>query len=186
MDTSDYILLSELNDYIFCPRSVYWHHIYSTLSTHMYQESDQVLGTLSHRCIDTKKYSTRKNILQALPIISHEYGIQGKIDTFDTKTWILTERKRSIKKVYKWYEWQLYGQYFCLSEMWYLVTSLRLYSMSDNRVYKIALPNNKEIIAFKKMIESFRNYSMKSDAKISPKKCKRCIYNTLCDIHSSK
>ena len=86
MDTSDYILLSELNDFIFCPRSIYWHHIY---------------GNIAHKSIDSAKYSSRKNILQGIAIISHEFGIQGKIDLYDARTGILTERKRKINKVYR-------------------------------------------------------------------------------------
>ena len=181
MDTPDYILLSELNDFIFCPRSIYWHHIYGRYDKSLYHTTDQTLGTLAHRAIDQKKYSSRKTILQGIPIISHEYGIQGKIDLYDTKTGILTERKRLVKKIYKGYEWQLYGQYFCLSEMGYIVTGLKIHSIADNKSYPIALPNYQEERDFRAMIERFRQYRLDGRFTPNPSKCQRCIYSTLCD-----
>jgi hypothetical protein len=61
----------------------------------------QTLGSIAHKSIDSAKYSSRKNILQGIAIISHEFGIQGKIDLYDARTGILTERKRKINKVYR-------------------------------------------------------------------------------------
>ena len=182
MDTADYIPLSELNDFIFCPRSIYWHHIYGNFNKSIYHEVDQTLGHLAHKSIDTAKYSSRKNILQWIAIISHEFGIQGKIDLYDAKTGILTERKRKINKVYRGYIWQLYGQYFCLSEMGYVVTGLRFHSLIDNKNYPIPLPSEREKNIFKKYIENFRNYRLSENFSQNPAKCARCIYKNLCDI----
>ncbi len=180
-----YILLSELNDFIFCPRSLYYHHIYDDYQKELYQTTDQVLGTEAHRAVDTKKYSSRKNILQGMNVVSKEYGILGKIDTFDTKTGILTERKRKIKKIYQGYIWQLYGQYFCLSEMGHVVTSLRLYSIIDNKTYPIAFPNFSDKKQFMNLLKNFREYSLYTDRSIqNPNKCRRCIYKKLCARNS--
>lgn len=181
MDTSDYILLSELNDFIFCPRSIYWHHIYWKYDKTLYQTTDQTLWSQIHESIDKWRYSSRKTILQGIPVISHEFGIIGKIDTYDAKTGILTERKRKIEKIYKWYEWQLYGEYFCLTEMGYVVTALQMYSYSDNKIYPIPLPNEKERKFFQKMLENFRNFSLEEKFTLSKKKCARCIYKDICD-----
>ncbi len=182
MDTSDYILLSELNDFIFCPRSIYWHHIYGNFNKNIYHEKIQTLGSIAHKSIDSAKYSSRKNILQGIAIISHEFGIQGKIDLYDARTGILTERKRKIDKVYRGYIWQLYGQYFCLSEMGYVVTGLRFHSLIDNKNYPIPLPSEREKNIFKKYIENFRNYRLSENFSQNPAKCARCIYKNLCDI----
>ena len=38
-------------------------------------------------------------------------------------------------------KYQLYAQYFCLREMGYEVEKLKLYSLDDNKVYEIPLPN---------------------------------------------
>lgn len=181
MDTSDYLLLSELNDFIFCPRSIFFHHIYGKMEQKTYHEKEQIIGSQSHEAVDKGKYSSRKNILQWLPVISHEFWIQWKIDIYNTKTWSLIERKHKIKKIYRGYEWQLYGQYFCLTEMWYVVTSLKLYSYSDNKSYPIPLPNHEIKEKFRKMIHKFKNFSLDTDFAINPKKCERCIYRHLCD-----
>lgn len=181
MDTADYLLLSELNDFIFCPRSIFYHHIYGRFENKIYHETDQIRGSQVHESVDKAKYSTSKHILQGIPIISHEFGIQGKIDIYNTKTGILTERKRHIKKIYRGYEWQLYGQYFCLTEMGYVVTGLEFYSFVDNKKYKIPLPSTDDREKFGKMIEKFKNFSLNSDFVINPNKCARCIYKNLCD-----
>lgn len=64
MDTSDYLLLSELNDFIFCPRSIFFHHIYGKMERKTYHEKEQIIGSQSHEAVDKGKYSSRKNILQ--------------------------------------------------------------------------------------------------------------------------
>lgn len=176
-----YILLSELNDFIFCPRSIYWHHIYGAYDTSLYHTTDQVRGTIAHRSVDRKQYSSRKHILQGMAVYSELYGIMGKIDLFDTKSGFLTERKRKIRKVYDGYLWQLYGQYYCLSEMGYMVTGLRLYSMIDNKSYPIGLPDAEYERRFWSILRRFRAYEL--DRTFTPlrEKCERCIYSGLCD-----
>jgi len=86
MGMESYLLLSELNDFIFCPRSIYFHHIFGRYDTSMYHNTDQVLGNIAHKTIDRKTYSSRKTILQSIFIYSSDFGIAGKIDTFDTIT----------------------------------------------------------------------------------------------------
>lgn len=103
-----YVLLSELNDFIFCPRSIYWHHIYGRYTTSSYHTTSQILGNIAHKTIDNQTYSSRKTILQGISIYSNRLKIAGKIDIFDTRTGILTERKRKIKKIYDGYLLQLY------------------------------------------------------------------------------
>ena len=79
----DLILISNLNDFIFCPVSIYFHKLYGKLDKKLYQSEYQINGTNAHKAIDNKKYSSRKNILQGIDIYSSKYGIEGKIDIFD-------------------------------------------------------------------------------------------------------
>lgn len=181
MDTADYILLSELNDFIFCPRSIFYHHIYGKFDQKLYHEAVQTRWTHTHESIDQRKYSRSNHILQWVPVISHEFWIQWKIDLYNTRTGILTERKRTIKKVYTGYIWQLYGQYFCLTEMGYIITGIRLYSFTDRTTYLLALPNAEDRKIFTNMIHAFKNFSLNTPFTANPKKCKRCIYKHLCD-----
>lgn len=176
------ILLSELNDFIFCPRSIYWHHIYGEYDTTLYHTTDQVRGSLAHAIIDEKRYSSRKTVLQGTSVFSEIFGIMGKIDLYDTKTGILTERKRKIHKVYQWYYWQLYGQYFCLREMGYVVTQLRLHSLIDNKNYYLTIPDQNDEDTFRQMLDRFRTYQLDGQFKPNRRKCERCIYRWLCDV----
>ena len=60
------ILISYLNDFIFCPVSIYFHKLYGQLDKNIYQSTFQVNGTDAHKSIDEKTYSSRKNILQGI------------------------------------------------------------------------------------------------------------------------
>ncbi|MDR1945199.1 MAG: hypothetical protein LBQ59_03905 [Candidatus Peribacteria bacterium] len=59
-----YIKLSTLNDFIFCPKSIYYHTLYDQYNKELYQEEVQKAGTIAHETIDNKHYSTKKDILQ--------------------------------------------------------------------------------------------------------------------------
>lgn len=59
----DLIVISNLNDFIFCPASIYFHKLYGSEDTIMYQSKAQLDGTKAHEKIDngdifnTKKYT---------------------------------------------------------------------------------------------------------------------------------
>ena len=106
------ILISQLNDFIFCPVSIYFHKLYGNLERRLYQGEKQIKGEYAHSSIDNKYYSTRKDVLQGVDIYSEELNLRGKIDIFDIKTGVLTERKNTIKTIYDGYVFQLYAQYY--------------------------------------------------------------------------
>lgn len=56
----DYIQLSTLNDFIFCPYSIYLHSVYMESDGDLYKAAPQTKGTLVHQGVDEKKGSTRK------------------------------------------------------------------------------------------------------------------------------
>jgi CRISPR-associated exonuclease Cas4 len=96
--------------------------------------------------------------LQGTNIFCDKYGICGKLDTFDTKKGLLRERKSKIKQIHLGYIYQLYAQMFCLIEMGYTVKALQIYSMEDNKVYIIDLPNVKQILEFEEIINQIKNF----------------------------
>ena len=59
-----YIRISSLNDFIFCPYSIYFHNLYENYEKQLYQDTPQINGTLNHSLIDSGNYSTSKDILQ--------------------------------------------------------------------------------------------------------------------------
>jgi len=181
-----YIKLSTLNDYIFCPKSIYYHNIYDNYDKSTYQEEAQIAGTIAHESIDHKSYSTRKDVLMWLEVYSEYFGIAGKIDMFFQNEWKLIERKNRIEKIYLGYKYQLWGQMFCLEEMWYKVNSLSFHSIQDNKNYPINKPSTWEILGFEHFLKKYREYDLLQTNWIqNSEKCKRCIYRELCDFYGS-
>lgn len=181
MDTG--IPISYLNDFIFCPLSIYYHQLYGGLSTRLYHEQAQINGKAAHEAIDERRYSTRKTIIQGLDVYSDEFNLYGKIDLYDSKKGLLTERKKHISTIYDGYVFQLYAQYYCLVEMGYAVTALRFYSSDDNKTYDVPLPDDHTTMrdAFKRVVDDINCFSPEGYRPVNEAKCRRCIYESLCD-----
>jgi len=179
-----YIPISFLNDFIFCPRSIYFHQLYGRSSESIYHTTDQSEGKAAHKSVDTKTYTTSKKVLQTIEIHSYRFGLGGKIDTFDMDKKLLTERKKKIKVIYDGYIYQLYAQYHCLIDMGYEVESIRLYSMDDNKIYPIKLPSEDKSRQkqFEKLLQNIRSFDLTKPFAINPNKCNRCVYRHMCDV----
>ncbi len=177
------ILISYFNDFIFCPASIYFHKLYGNLDTKLYQDAYQINGTNSHKSIDEKTYSTRKDVLQGIDIFSDEFGIQGKIDVFDMKSGILMERKNHVTKIYDGYVFQVYAQYYCLKEMGYQVKKIKIHSVNDNKNYDIKLPDADKAMdkKFKLLIKKIHEFNIENFTQTNKEKCKKCIYEPSCD-----
>lgn len=177
------ILISTINDFIFCPISIYFHMQYDDVNRMLFQENRQINGSFAHKAIDEKSYSTRKNVLQAKDVYCEKYGLIGKIDLFDVDKGILVERKKHINKIYDGYIFQLYAQYFALSEMGYTVKELQFYSYDDNKVYPVKLPEQDEdmLIKFEKVISDMKTFDIFGFLPENNNKCGNCIYRNMCD-----
>ena len=178
-----YIPISFLNDFTFCPRSIYFHRLYGNRDRLTYQDQPQISGRQAHQSIDAKTYSTRKAVLQGIAVYSERYKLHGKIDIFDTEVGLLTERKKRIDTLYDGYIFQLYAQYHCLREMDYTVKRLRLYSMDTNKSHPVPLPEDDAPMqtAFEKLVDAINLYALGDPFQANPKKCARCIYAPICD-----
>jgi len=179
-----YIKISQLNDFIFCPKSIYFHNLYWKFNKKIYQEKEQITWTIKHKNIDEKNYSSLKKYLQSIDIFSEKYNLAWKIDIFDTEKGELIERKTRIKKIYDWYKYQVYAQYFCLKEIWYNVKKIFLHSLDDNKRYEIIIPDKKEIEEFEKLLKDFNSFDIFEEwFSQNGEKCKKCIYSNLCDFY---
>lgn len=178
-----YLKISFLNDFIFCPLSIYYHQLYGDLSERLYYGESQLNGKSVHAAVDERRYSTHKNILQSIDIYSDEYKLCGKIDTFDTDTGILTERKKHIDTLYDGYIFQLYAQCLCLREMGYTINKIRFYSSDDNKLYPVELPENDSEMfeKFKTVNNKMQNFDISTFSPNNKEKCQKCIYNNFCD-----
>lgn len=178
---NSYIQISKLNDFIFCPYSVYLHSIYDNFSSKGYHDTYQTIGKIAHESIDERKYTTSKSVLQGLEVYCEKYNLIGKIDTFDCDKGVLVERKFKVKKIFDGYKFQLYAQMFSLEEMGYKIKEMFIHSLSDNKRYKISLPDKEETLRFEKLVEDIKKYKPRLvKGEINPKKCEHCIYKPLC------
>ena len=161
----DLIIISNLNDFIFCPASIYFHKLYGSQDNLLYQSSAQINGTKAHETIDEKKYSTRK------------------IDLYESDKKRLIERKKHVRQIYEGYIFQLYAQYYAMTEMGYEVKELCIRSMDDNKNYKIALPEKDPnmLQKFEHLIEEMRTFNLETFYQTNIEKCKNCIYEDACD-----
>lgn len=179
-----YIPISFLNDFLFCPRSIYFHQLYSNFNSSVYEQLPQKMGKAAHHAIDQRRHSTRSNILQGLEVYSEKYSLFGKIDTFDLVTGRLRERKREIKAIYEGFVLQIYGQCLSLREMGYTVRHLSLFDLTHNREYSLPLPedNLTMMTRFGDVVEALKEFDLE-DVSFTPveAKCRNCIYSNLCD-----
>lgn len=179
---TDYISLSVLNDFVFCPYSIYLHNVYAESDDDLYKASPQVKGTIAHQGVDCKSGSTKSSDIMSIAVYCDELGISGKIDVFKQDRHLLIERKRNISRIYRGQIYQLWGQYFCMKEMGYKVDKLAFYEISTNRMINVALPNElgkQELVGF---IRAFKSYDpMTSPLTINQNKCLHCIYCNICD-----
>ncbi len=174
----DYIQISKINDFLFCPKSLYLHSIYETFSEKIVHSKVQVEGKINHKNIEENKYSTSKRFLVGIYVYSEKYGLLGKIDIYDRETKALIERKTKVKKIYKGYIYQLYAQYFCLKEMGYEVKKLIIHSLKDNKNYYVNLPTSEDEKEFSALLKRIRDFNS-DDLLNSGYKCPNNIYDTL-------
>ncbi|MBQ4268994.1 MAG: type V CRISPR-associated protein Cas4 [Clostridia bacterium] len=182
------IIISNLNDFIFCPASIYFHGLDADTENITMQTPKQLNGTAAHEKTDAGEYSTSAYVLQGTVVYSEKYNLFGKIDTFHIKDGVLRERKKKVKIIYDGYRFQLYAQYFALKEMGYNVKKLVLYSMEDNKSYEISLPEHDEEAKekFETLIERMQSFSLKGFRQENIEKCLNCIYEPLCSFSKSK
>ncbi len=177
-----YIQISKLNDFIFCPRSVYLKTIYDNFNTETYHSHYQTAGKIAHEAIDKGTYSSLKRYRVGMPVYSDVHGLAGKIDIYDADKKLLIERKKKVKQVFDGYRYQLYAQLICLEEMGCPVESLVIRSLDDNKRYPIARPTDKDLEPFFAFIARMRDDRNPANWQLQTNlnKCAQCIYRPLC------
>ena len=178
-----YLMITQINDFIFCPRSIFFSGIYrGSVTDDLYHQTPQRTGQVYHEAIDESRYSTRKAVITGMTVYSEKYRLLGRIDIFDTSSGVLTERKYSITAVYPGFRYQLYAQYFALEEAGFTVKALRLHSSKDNKIYPVALPGPEEVKEFEDVLAAINVFSLETPFEPQKNKCSHCIYAPLCDV----
>lgn len=62
----DYIAISTLNDFIFCPYSIYLHNVYMDTDEGLYHATPQTKGKIAHQSIDWKYSNMLENTIVVL------------------------------------------------------------------------------------------------------------------------
>ena len=115
---SDFIMLSALQHYLFCPRQCALIHIEQQWAENRYTAEGQVL----HERVDSNKSDTSGDmrIVRTLPLCSHRLGLSGQADVVEFHhdgTVFPVEYKRGKPKKNRCDEVQLCAQALCLEEM---------------------------------------------------------------------
>jgi len=181
-----YLTITTLNDFVFCPKSIYFHHLYGKYHHQVYKQKPQIVGTINHENIDKQKYSSAKRYIQGLAVFSEKYKLCGKIDVYDSEKKVLIERKTKIKKIYDGYKYQLLAQYFCMQEMGFEIKKLKFHSLTDNKNYFLNIPKQNDLEVFENILFQIRNFNIENKNFVqNPEKCRNCIYAGLCDSDAS-
>lgn len=178
---NDLIAISTLNDFIFCPYSIYLHNVYMDTDEDMYHAKPQTRGRNAHEIVDAKKASTRSDVIESLCVLCYELGLYGKIDMYYQTNKTLIERKYALKHIYRGQYYQLWAQYYCMTEMGYEVENIAFYEISTHKTINIPLPGEQEKAELVQFINAYRDYNPKASISINPNKCTHCIYCNLCD-----
>lgn len=179
---NDFISISVLNDFIFCPYSIYLHNVYMETDEDIFKATPQMQGTQAHNGVDKKTGSTRSCDILSLPVFSSSFGVYGVIDIYKADKAVLIERKYRLKNIYRGQLYQLWAQYFCLVEMGYEVKQISFYEISTNKMLPQSIPKQAETEELMDFLTKIRSYSPGTD-KTQPNvnKCIHCIYCNLCD-----
>lgn len=174
--------ITALNDFVFCPLSIYFHSLYSEMGQITYCSADQINGKNAHKSVDDRSYPVA-NTIKSLEVYCEKYNLIGKIDIYNKSTKSLIERKKKVKAIYDGYVFQLYAQYFAMTEMGYEINHLLIHSMDDNKNYDIDLPeyNSEMFEKFENTIRAFENFDFEGFIQTNHEKCAHCIYAPYCD-----
>lgn len=175
----EYIRISNINDFCYCPISLYLHSVFEEFDKEINTELPQVIGTFNHLRIDKAKYSTSSRYLTGIDVYSERLGVAGKIDIYDKEKEVLIERKTYIKTLHPGYEYQLFAQYFCMIEMGYKVKKLVLRSLNDNKSYIIQIPKDQKLQNFLRILEEMKKFDTEQLINHSCPHCRNHIYNSL-------
>lgn len=178
---NEFILISTLNDFIFCPYSIYLHNVFYEADNDVFYALPQIKGKEAHSSVDTKSNRLGRRVIESLCVESIEYGLRGKIDLFFLDSGELVERKNNLKAIFTGQIYQLWAQFLCMKEMGYDIKSLSFYEISTRKRTTISIPTQSEILRFKEFLNRYRTFDLKTYRPTCANKCSHCIYCALCD-----
>jgi CRISPR-associated exonuclease Cas4 len=183
----DYIMLSALQHYAFCPRQCAFIH-----KEQVWEENYLTAkGDLFHKRVDNYPTENRKNFKRefSLPICSKELGLSGRTDIVESR-WenrnvvemVPIEYKSGKKKADSIDEIQLCAQALCLEEMTGISIPLGyLYYGKDRKRYEVQLTDTlrkKTRVLAKKIHQLITSPGIPKP--LDSPKCKSCSLKEIC------
>lgn len=173
--------ISYLNDFVFCPYSVYLHQVFDNNKEETFSAKPQQKGKAAHETVDDNRTKNSKKVLSGIYVISKQLGMYGKIDQYFVRDKILVERKYKLTTIYRGYYYQIWTQFLAMQEMGFEVKEIYFHSIANNKRYPVPLPNLNEIEELKLHIKKIARFDFEQEINVNPVKCKHCIYAALCD-----
>lgn len=178
---NDFIAISTLNDFIFCPYSIYLHNVFEGTDEDVFYALPQFKGKEAHSSVDSKSNSLGCRVIESLSVQSLKFGLFGKIDLFFLETGELVERKNILKKIFTGQVYQLWAQCICMQEMGYAVKSLSFYEITTRKRTSIKIPDTSDLLQFSHFLDEYKSVNLRSYKPKNANKCSHCIYCALCD-----
>lgn len=181
-----YLPITYLNDFVFCPYSIYLHQVFDGNEEEVYSARPQQFGKSAHSDIDSFEETkvskkTENKVLKGIYVISNKLGVYGKIDTLFVKQKKLVESKYQIKILYRGYYYQLWAQYFALKEMGFEVNEILFHSIKDRQDFPVSIPDKSDEEELRNHIRKIARFDFEAELIVNPVKCSHCIYAALCD-----
>ena len=174
--TDDLINVSDLNQYLYCPRRYWYLHFFDTQGRNYYR----IEGKTRH-----ENKSTRGNWLNELYLESESRGLKGKIDVLDLENGrtVPVERKRAGSGEYYWNdEVQVAG--YCLLLEQHLDETIRegaiyLYE-TDQRMHVPITTDHRD--AVEEAVDAMQSMSPDRVPPLTdnPNKCEKCSTREYC------
>ena len=82
------ISITMLNDFVFCPISIYFHNLYQGVEKNLYQGKSQIAGTKAHEAIDNNTLSNSESFQDIENKFSKRFNQQDSVYIFimDSRT----------------------------------------------------------------------------------------------------
>jgi len=184
---NDYLSISALQHYAFCPRQFALIHVEQVWEENRFTAE----GRLLHERVDSHVTETRVNIRYERSVLlqSEQYAIKGKMDLLEihqgqSEKYFPVEYKRGKPKLEHWDKLQLCAQALCIEEMrnatvsagaiWYWETRKREHVDIDQEL-------RQETIDVIQKASEIRASGITPRPIDNPKRCRGCSLYSLCE-----
>ena len=182
-DEADYIMLSALQHYLFCPRQCALIHVEQQWAENRYTAEGKVL----HERADSNKseWQASVRVVRTLPLCSRHFGLSGQADVVEFRPdgqVYPVEYKRGKPKADRCDEVQLCAQAFCLEEMLAQKIEKGALFYGQQRRRKEVLFDTALRTLTEEVIDSTHRLvqSQKTPSAEYAKKCESCSLFSLC------